>query len=71
MPRIRITPDGSLQIIGLYRTDAGIYHCIAENKIGNPARKDFKLAVTGKIFQLAQVFWSMVTYLVFINHDPE
>lgn len=40
--------DGSLQIIGLYRKDSGIYICTANNGIGRPIQREFQLEVTGK-----------------------
>jgi len=40
--------DGSLQIIGLYRKDSGIYICTADNGIGRPIQREFQLEVTGK-----------------------
>jgi len=40
--------DGSLQIIGLYRKDSGVYICTADNGIGHPIQRAFQLEVTGK-----------------------
>jgi hypothetical protein len=40
--------DGSLQIIGLYRKDSGVYICTANNGIGRPIQREFQLEVTGK-----------------------
>ena len=41
--------NGSLQIIGLYRKDTGVYICIAENGIGYPAQREYHLEVTGML----------------------
>lgn len=40
--------DGSLQIIGLYRKDSGVYIYTADNGIGRPIQREFQLEVTGK-----------------------
>lgn len=39
--------DGSLQIIGLYRYDSGLYICMASNGIGEPIKKEVYLTVKG------------------------
>lgn len=39
--------DGTLQIIGLYRYDSGLYICMASNGIGEPIRKEVYLTVKG------------------------
>ncbi|GJQ76338.1 hypothetical protein Trydic_g2060 [Trypoxylus dichotomus] len=45
-PRYRILLEGAaLQIISLYKTDAGVYLCSADNNIGNPLQKEIKLEV--------------------------
>lgn len=46
--RHKILTDGSLQIIGLVRTDSGIYLCIADNGVGPSITKEFRLDVTGE-----------------------
>ncbi|XP_034239314.1 papilin isoform X2 [Thrips palmi] len=47
--RHKILTDGSLQIIGLVRTDSGIYLCIADNGIGPAVTKEFRLDVTAPV----------------------
>ncbi|KAK9688591.1 ADAM-TS Spacer 1 [Popillia japonica] len=45
-PRYRILLEGAaLQIISLYKTDAGIYLCSADNNIGKPLKKEIRLEV--------------------------
>lgn len=51
-PRYRIHFDGSMQIVNLYRTDSGVYICIADNGIGNPTQKEYNLQVTGILYLL-------------------
>jgi hypothetical protein len=46
--RHKLLLDGSLQIIGLYRKDSGIYICTADNGIAQPIQREFQLDVTGK-----------------------
>lgn len=47
-PRYRILLEGAaLQIISLYKTDAGIYLCSADNNIGKPLKKEIRLEVIG------------------------
>lgn len=50
--------DGSLQIIGLVRSDAGIYVCSAENGVGTPVEKSFNLKVLGMYFGFSA--WSVI-----------
>ncbi|XP_065214045.1 papilin isoform X2 [Planococcus citri] len=38
--------DGVLQVIGLYRSDAGSYICIADNGVGQPDQKEYRLTIT-------------------------
>nr|CAD7588891.1 unnamed protein product [Timema genevievae] len=45
--RTKILLDGSLQIIGLQRSDAGVYICFADNGIGQPSYKEITLDITG------------------------
>lgn len=46
--RYKFLVDGSMQIIGLIKTDAGIYICRADNGIGRPVEKEFIVRVRGK-----------------------
>jgi hypothetical protein len=46
--RYKLLLDGSLQIIGLYRKDSGVYICTADNGVGRPIQREFQLEVTGK-----------------------
>ncbi|KAK5647606.1 hypothetical protein RI129_002498 [Pyrocoelia pectoralis] len=48
-PRYRILLDGTLQIITLHKTDAGIYLCAADNGIGRPIEKEINLEVTDSV----------------------
>lgn len=50
--RYRILLDQSLQIITLHKTDSGIYLCTADNKLGDPLRKEIRLTVTGMIIKI-------------------
>lgn len=45
--RYKLYSDGTLQIVGLYRYDSGLYICIASNGIGEPIRKEVYLTVKG------------------------
>lgn len=64
--RHRFLSDGSLQIIGLYRSDAGVYYCTADNGVGHPVQRDFTLDVTG-ISLFKEKFKDMGTYTTNIN----
>ncbi|XP_050294454.1 papilin isoform X2 [Anthonomus grandis grandis] len=44
-PRYRIRLDQTLQIITIHKTDAGVYVCTADNKIGKPIRNEIRLEV--------------------------
>ena len=46
--KYKIQADGSLQIIGVNRADAGRYSCIADNGVGVSAVKQTQLNVNGK-----------------------
>jgi len=45
--KYRIDADGTLELIGLARSDAGGYTCIADNGVGSPALKQVHLEVAG------------------------
>ena len=45
--KFKIQSDGSLQIIGVSRADAGSYTCIADNGFGVSALKQTQLSVNG------------------------
>lgn len=49
-------------MIGLYKSDAGSYICIADNGIGQPDEKEYKLTVTGKF---AQSQYGSATFLFY------
>lgn len=53
--RYKLLLDGSLQIIGLYRKDSGVYICIADNGIGQPIQREYQLEVTGKLTGLQNI----------------
>jgi len=46
----KLFADGTLQIIGLYKYDSGVYICMASNGIGEPIRREVYLTVKGKKF---------------------
>ncbi|KAJ9585100.1 hypothetical protein L9F63_020556, partial [Diploptera punctata] len=56
--------DGSLQIIGLYRKDTGVYFCIAENGIDHPVQREYHLEVTEPTSRPAEVIGEDKTYVV-------
>ncbi|XP_069673465.1 papilin isoform X4 [Periplaneta americana] len=62
--RYKLLLDGSLQIIGLYRKDTGVYICIADNGIGQPIQKRFQLEVTEPTSRPAEVIGEDKTYVV-------
>ncbi|XP_021914576.1 papilin isoform X2 [Zootermopsis nevadensis] len=62
--RYKLLLDGSLQIIGLYRKDSGIYICIADNGIGKPIQREFELEVTEPTSRPAEVIGEDKTYVV-------
>ncbi|XP_026818119.1 papilin isoform X3 [Rhopalosiphum maidis] len=41
----KLFADGTLQIVGLYKYDSGVYICMASNGIGEPIRKEVYLTV--------------------------
>lgn len=45
----KLFTDGTLQIIGLYKYDSGLYICIASNGIGEPIKKEVYLTVKGTL----------------------
>ena len=45
--KYKIESDGSLQIIGVGRSDSGSYTCIADNGVGTSALKQSQLDVKG------------------------
>ncbi|RZF45831.1 hypothetical protein LSTR_LSTR013726, partial [Laodelphax striatellus] len=53
--RYKVSQEGSLQIIGLYREDSGIYICEAYNGIGQPARREFVVVVKDPVQMQAAV----------------
>lgn len=46
--KFKIEADGSLQIIGVQRSDTGMYTCIADNGVGSSALKQTQLEVKGR-----------------------
>lgn len=59
MARIRLLPDGSLQIVNVLRSDAGVYICVANNGVGHPLQKEFELRVIGNYI----VFLSLIVFM--------
>ncbi|XP_059480274.1 papilin isoform X2 [Neocloeon triangulifer] len=53
--RHRLLPDGSLQLIGVIREDAGVYTCSADNGVGSPAVREVRLEVTDGLVTPADV----------------
>ncbi|XP_068083649.1 papilin [Anabrus simplex] len=68
--RHRLLTNGSLQVIGLYRQDAGTYTCTAENGIGYPAHKDFHLTVTEPSQRPAEILGDDSSTLVVTMGSP-
>ncbi|CAG2058286.1 unnamed protein product, partial [Timema podura] len=62
--RTKILLDGSLQIIGLQRSDAGVYICFADNGIGQPSYKEITLDITEPTSRPAEVIGEDSTYVV-------
>ncbi|XP_047994779.1 papilin-like isoform X3 [Leguminivora glycinivorella] len=46
--RYRLTSDGALQIVSLYRDDSGVYICVAENELGT-SQQEIELRVDGPV----------------------
>lgn len=38
-----------MQIVNLYRTDSGVYVCIASNDVGRAVQKEYNLQVIGNL----------------------
>ncbi|KAL1122940.1 hypothetical protein AAG570_003265 [Ranatra chinensis] len=53
--KYRILPQGVLQIIGLVRSDSGVYVCTADNGIGPTIKKEFHLTVKEGVARPASV----------------
>ncbi|XP_048510814.1 papilin isoform X3 [Athalia rosae] len=49
LSRYSIGSDGALQIVGLYRSDAGIYTCTATNRLAAPVRIQYVLEITAPV----------------------
>lgn len=47
--RYKLLTGGTLQIVGLVQSDAGEYVCVADNGVGDPARKAFHVRVRGTL----------------------
>nr|CAD7403319.1 unnamed protein product [Timema cristinae] len=62
--RTKILLDGSLQIIGLQRSDAGVYICFADNGVGQPSYKEITLDITEPTSRPAEVIGEDSTYVV-------
>lgn len=45
--KYKVLNNGTLQVIGLDKEDAGQYRCTASNEVGDPAHRDIHLTVTG------------------------
>ncbi|XP_050528636.1 papilin isoform X2 [Daktulosphaira vitifoliae] len=68
--RYKLLTDGTLQIIGLYRYDSGLYICIATNGIGNPIRKEVYLTVKDPVPHSANVIGDENTAMVVALDGP-
>ncbi|CAG0888031.1 unnamed protein product [Darwinula stevensoni] len=53
--RVKKLLDGSLQIVGVQRDDAGDYTCTASNGIGEPASQRMQLQITDAVDRAAEV----------------
>ena len=47
--KFKIQANGSLHIIGVHRSDAGMYTCIADNGVGSSALKQIQFEVKGRM----------------------
>ena len=56
--KFKIEPNGTLIIIGLARSDAGMYTCIASNGIGPAALKQTQVQVKGN--KQSSRFWPVL-----------
>ncbi|XP_022174083.1 papilin isoform X3 [Myzus persicae] len=61
----KLFADGTLQIIGLYKYDSGVYICMASNGIGEPIRKEVYLTVKVPV----RVNISMPTTMIAVGSD--
>lgn len=50
--RYKLHDNGTLQVFGLEKSDAGTYTCMASNGIEPDATRDYKLTVHGMAFGL-------------------
>lgn len=56
----KLFADGTLQIVGLYRSDSGLYICMANNGVGDPIRKEVYLTVRGE----SRIIFSLIFFFV-------
>ncbi|XP_025408017.1 papilin isoform X2 [Sipha flava] len=68
--RYKLYGDGTLQIIGLYRYDSGLYICIASNGIGEPIRKEVYLTVKDPVPRPANVIGEESTAVAVTLNSP-
>lgn len=64
----KLFADGTLQIIGLYKYDSGVYICMASNGIGEPIRKEVYLTVKGTsfivfVFNTCALYFGILQYV--------
>ncbi|XP_072176576.1 hemicentin-1-like [Diadema setosum] len=63
MPRLRLLPDGSLEIRDAFVADAGSYSCVAVNVVGNDTR-----TTTLKVYEPPSISTTETSYTV-VRHE--
>ncbi|XP_027848870.1 papilin isoform X1 [Aphis gossypii] len=66
----KLFADGTLQIVGLYKYDSGVYICMASNGIGEPIRKEVYLTVKDPIPRPANVIGEESTAVIVALNNP-
>ncbi|XP_046737173.1 papilin [Diprion similis] len=69
MGRHSVKDDGSLQIVGLYSADAGIYTCTAKNRLAAPVRIQYELEITDPRGHKSCDIFGEPNYRVTVNMD--
>nr|XP_046466549.1 papilin isoform X8 [Neodiprion pinetum] len=67
MGRHSINDDGSLQIVGLYSADAGIYTCTAHNRLAAPVRIQYELDITDPRANRSSTIFGKPNYRVTVS----
>ena len=65
--KFKIQANGSLHIIGVHRSDAGMYTCIADNGVGSSALKQIQFEVKGRMNtkQILFMYYSLEHFVEF------